>query len=137
MVRPSIVRDTQPPIGQTTFYPRVPVRGSAVVFGTGSCLVIRDREQDAGGRPGEAKTSERRYEVAVVEAIRRGFAGRAVTVREVYDAVRLKVVRLRAGDVTSAYAVRDVLFILCAMGLATADAGSAELCFTIRPLREF
>jgi hypothetical protein len=137
MVRPgSTVRDTQPPIGQTTFYPRVPIRESAVVFGRGSTLVIRDRDTSAGARAAEAGTNERRYEVAVIDAVRRYFAGRSVTVREVYDAVRLRVVRLRAEDLQTAYSVRDILLILCAMGLATVELVSAEPCFTIRPLSE-
>jgi hypothetical protein len=121
-------------MGQTTRFPSVPAFETAVVFGRGSTLTIRD--QGVPAVAGDAGANERRYEVPVLDAVRRFFGGRTVTVREVFDTARIGLLRVPASALPSAYAVRDVLLILCAMGLATADATSAEPYFTIRSIRE-
>ncbi len=127
-------RETEPPLGQTTLYPRVPLRPRATVFGRGSTLVIRDESGSTGA--GAALSNERRYESDLLDDVRMRFAGRTVTVREVFDAARFGLLGPAASGLSSAYAVRDVLLILSAMGFATVDASSAEPCFTLRALRE-
>jgi hypothetical protein len=134
MVKSNMLREFQLVMGQTTFYPRIPGRESTVVFGRGSTLVIRD--QDVPAAAPDAAANERRYETPVLVAVRGAFGGRTVTVREVFDAARFGFMHVPEGTFPNAYAVRDVLLILCAMGFARADTSSAEPTFTIRPLRE-
>jgi hypothetical protein len=122
-------RETHPPLGETVVYRTPPLREAVVVYGSRDGLVIRDGTEAPFG-----SDSERRYEPFVLDRIRQAFAGRSVTVREVYDSIRLGIVKTDVGArwLPNAYAVRDILVILAAMGLAYVDASTAEPVFTLR-----
>ena len=119
-------------LGLTTFFRSPGLQDAIVVYAVRDRLVIRETA------PGAEAPTERRYARSAVETIAFQYAGRAVTVKRVVDDIRfgLLEIDLEARGPRLAYAVKDALLILAAMGICRVDASSAEHCYTIDPLRE-